>query len=461
MSQAADFVRDGRLPDIEYRTDAPEEIVCPRVTHRDGMNVVYLHNERDADHQGFVPVADFLQRLARREPGLSATGYRANGRQTTISFNKAGRVTLSARLQSYLASLRTGRVFDEEAQALLDSFNAADNAHFVDWLPRYRDTLARVADALAGNRPEELFELIWKSQDNAVSNAGQGVMGFEAADRLRDKLVDVISDIAADGSAAAFDAIIGRFEQWRANGELASVPRLLVARAFAAIHPDRFHTTVDAAKQDRIIPWFEEHTGLVVPAGNWAAKAEALVAHLQRSGEFNDDRERRNMFPWFVFQQVRDAGGRIPFRPGHKSRAPSGLVKSPEQQREINYRQNLIQDRLVALLRAKHGPDAVGTEHATGTGGFADALVQHKDGSRELYEIKPAGSAREAVRQALGQLLEYAYRRNGLQPKAMHVVSDAPMDAVTGEYLRTLESRFGLKLMYLQIELEPDQEGVS
>ncbi len=109
MSQVSGFVCDGRLPDIEYRTDAPEELVSPRVTHRDGVAVVYIHKERDADHRGFVPVADFLQRLAEREPGLAATGYRANGRQTTISFNKADRVTLSSRLQAHLSSLTAPR----------------------------------------------------------------------------------------------------------------------------------------------------------------------------------------------------------------------------------------------------------------------------------------------------------------------------------------------------------------
>ena len=69
MSQATDFVRDGRLPDIEYRTDAPEEVVCPRVTEHDGVAVVYLHNERDVGHRGFVPVAEFLQRLATDNRG--------------------------------------------------------------------------------------------------------------------------------------------------------------------------------------------------------------------------------------------------------------------------------------------------------------------------------------------------------------------------------------------------------
>src|SRR5690606_33424127 len=109
LMRAEDFIASDRLPDIEYRTNAPEEIVCPRVTRRDGAPVVYLHNERDAAHKGFVPVPEFLCRLAKREPNLACTGYRANGRQTTISFNKDDRVTLSPRLQAWLSTLTTPR----------------------------------------------------------------------------------------------------------------------------------------------------------------------------------------------------------------------------------------------------------------------------------------------------------------------------------------------------------------
>lgn len=109
MSHADDFIRNGCLPDIEYHTEKLEEVVCPRVATHDGVAVVYLHNERDAPDRGFLPVADFLKRLARREPNLAVTGYRANGRQTTISFNKDDRVTLSPRLQAYLSTLAAPR----------------------------------------------------------------------------------------------------------------------------------------------------------------------------------------------------------------------------------------------------------------------------------------------------------------------------------------------------------------
>jgi hypothetical protein len=137
-------------------------------------------------------------------------------------------------------------------------------------------------------------------------------------------------------------------------------------------------------------------------------------------------------------------------------------MESQAQRRTVEYRQNRIQDRLVEMLRDQYGHDAVATEHSTGTGGRADALLQHRDGPRELFEIKPAASAREAVRQAVGQLLEYSYRRNGLKPTALHVVSDAAPDEITQEYLGELETRFGLKLTYLQIESsESDEMGTA
>ncbi len=109
MSRVEDFIRADRLPDIVYRTVAPEEGVCPRISFRAGVACVYMHNERAAPHKGFVPVAEFLRRLARGESNLAVTGYRANGRQTTVSFNRAERVTLSARLQAHLSTLRAPR----------------------------------------------------------------------------------------------------------------------------------------------------------------------------------------------------------------------------------------------------------------------------------------------------------------------------------------------------------------
>jgi len=70
MNHLNDFIRDGQLPDIAYRTDAPEDVVHPLAIWREGVPLVYLHDERSRSHKGFIPVAEFLQHLAGRELGI-------------------------------------------------------------------------------------------------------------------------------------------------------------------------------------------------------------------------------------------------------------------------------------------------------------------------------------------------------------------------------------------------------
>lgn len=99
MSRFDHLMQMGMLPDISYRTDPPEEVVHPRVMSSDTGYTVYLNKE----HQ---PLEVCFRRLATGEAGLRVAAYRNNGRQTTISFNKHERVTLSPRLLQILAELR-------------------------------------------------------------------------------------------------------------------------------------------------------------------------------------------------------------------------------------------------------------------------------------------------------------------------------------------------------------------
>lgn len=168
MSLASALIHSGCLPDIEYRTVAPEEIICPRVTTRDGVPVVYMHGERDAPHKGFVPVADFLRRLAQREPYLAVTGYRASGKQTTISFNKADRVTLSPRLQAFLHSLTSTR----------DSKSAAVVAFLANLAPLYmheeHDGLWCARSMVDGTLLLPVDETEWEEERGRVMAHWQG-----------------------------------------------------------------------------------------------------------------------------------------------------------------------------------------------------------------------------------------------------------------------------------------------
>ena len=177
MTCAEDFIVDGRLPGIAYRTIAPEEVVHPRVTARDGVPVVYMHNERDEDHQGFVPVDVFLRRLARRERGLAVTGYRSNGRQTTISFNKSHHVTLSPQIEMYLSSLRAHR----------DSKSASVVRFLASLMPLYAD---EVHDDIRCARSLQDGTLIWPVDESEWDEERGTLRVHWHGDPQRESLVD-------------------------------------------------------------------------------------------------------------------------------------------------------------------------------------------------------------------------------------------------------------------------------
>jgi hypothetical protein len=229
------------------------------------------------------------------------------------------------------------------------------------------------------------------------------------------------------------------------------VPRLLIARAFAAIHPDLYHTTVDNSSHDEVLIWFERHTGFAYKMANgWAEKAHALVVHIDQLKVFDKDVLGRNIFPWFVIDQLRARNpGRV--RPGHRPRAESSFAHLPAQEREIALRHNVLLTKLYAQLVEEFEESQVFTEYPTGTGGYADAVVRFPDGQSFVYELKIASTASLVVRQAMGQLLDYGYRGEGLKPKGLIAVGEPTLDSGMQIYLERLQSQFGLNIQYRQV----------
>jgi hypothetical protein len=340
---------------------------------------------------------------------------------------------------------------DGEALAFLSGFQDTNTWFHVRWLPRYRKVTEEIALALAADRPEDVFDTFWKTPENGISAAGPGQLAFDAVDRMHAEFLQVIRDIQADGTPENYERIVERFEGWRGQGRIYMVPRLLIARAFASIHPRRYHTTVDAGNQNRALPWFVEHTGFVMPpSSSWAQRAAALVAHLDRLKIF-DDPLSRNVFPWFVVEQLEARDSPKAPSAGYSPRPASAFADLPASRREICLRHNVLQAALFAQLSAAFGHGRVWIEHPTGTGGYADALVRCADGRCLLYEIKVAGTAAQIVREALGQLLEYGFRSGGLEPSQLFIVGEAALDEDTGAFLARLRSQFHLDIDYLQI----------
>jgi len=340
---------------------------------------------------------------------------------------------------------------DNALSRMIQGFLDPDRWFLSEWLPRYEGTIRAVSRAITAGSIDEAVDAIWRQQDNNVSNAGQGVLASNEIDSQREFFRTMTRDIAGDPSPAAFAKILAAAEYERSAGHLSKVPRLLIARAFAAIAPDLYHTTVDSAKHERVIGWFEKHTAFRGTGGNWAHRAAELTRYLAGIPEFGDSALTRNIFPWFVFTQLDGKNGRPVFTPGHRKRlhATSGGARTEPQ--TINLRHNLLVENLHAALIDEHGEKTVGTEQPSGLGGFVDAVVKLSEQRFWIYEVKVSATASDAIRQALGQLLEYAFREGAWNPRKMFVVGEPALDAGSRKFLARLHSKFRLPIEYRQI----------
>ena len=134
-----------------------------------------------------------------------------------------------------------------------------------------------------------------------------------------------------------------------------------------------------------------------------------------------------------------------------------GKTRTVVQQRarliDVSLRHREIQRALHDEMIRQHGPDAVRHEHPTVLGGRVDLRVVENGARIVYYEVKTAATARGSIREALGQLLEYAHWPGAEPVHELVVASDRPLDAGAAAWLGELEERYGLALRYYEVEL--------
>ena len=86
-----------------------------------------------------------------------------------------------------------------------------------------------------------------------------------------------------------------------------------------------------------------------------------------------------------------------------------------------------MQQSLYRSLVAVHGAGKVSCEAETSSGRPADIIVALLEGY-ELFEIKTALAPRDCVREAVGQLLEYAYWPGSPDFTGLCIVGPSPLD---------------------------------
>jgi hypothetical protein len=167
-----------------------------------------------------------------------------------------------------------------------------------------------------------------------------------------------------------------------------------------------------------------------------------------------------------VYEYVEGAPGEFPdltdggfkFTPGHTHRASRTTSSTSPSIIEVSLRHNEIEDELVEALRAEFGPQCVGSEHPTGTGGVADVLVS-RGAVFDIYEIKIGSTARSCIRQAVGQLFDYGYWPGSVPLGQLVVVGEPPLDDEALEFLDRLQTGHRLPVSYRQVVVSRSAVG--
>ena len=142
------------------------------------------------------------------------------------------------------------------------------------------------------------------------------------------------------------------------------------------------------------------------------------------------------------------------FQPGHRARKEGSVpVKASLEDTSASLLHNELQTNLYKELCGIHGADNVGTEIPTGSSTSIDAVVSTPSGYI-FYEIKTGGSMRLSIREALPQLLEYAYWHE-TPPQVSKLIIAAPAEVTSdGEvYLERLREKHALPVTYEQLSL--------
>ena len=140
------------------------------------------------------------------------------------------------------------------------------------------------------------------------------------------------------------------------------------------------------------------------------------------------------------------------FRPGWRPKPISTTGERDSGPYEIKLGHNDMQRRLFDKLVSEYGEERVGTEISSGNGMYIDVVVRQDTSSFIFYEIKTAREPRICIREALGQLLEYAYWGDQARsPTDLVVVGPSAIDKLGQEYLSKVRQHFHIPLRYYHL----------
>ena len=123
-------------------------------------------------------------------------------------------------------------------------------------------------------------------------------------------------------------------------------------------------------------------------------------------------------------------------------RAEDERTRAAQEGSVVSPRHIRLQNRLYDFLCKKHGDGKVHYERD-----FVDLSVEHSDGT-VFFEIKMETTAKHCIRQAMGQLIEYAHYPESSKAARLIVVGDAPPTDEDRSYLLFLRRTYDIPIFY-------------
>ncbi|WP_441255670.1 hypothetical protein [Tardiphaga sp. 285_C5_N1_2] len=146
-------------------------------------------------------------------------------------------------------------------------------------------------------------------------------------------------------------------------------------------------------------------------------------------------------------------GNGFVFQAGCTEKASATKASLVERELNINLRHTLLQAALCDRLIKQYGAENVADEHASGLGSKIDVVLRRSAKEFWYYEIKTALSPRACIREALGQVMEYAYWPHANEAARLVICGETALDDDGATYLETLQQRFRLPVAYEQIDI--------
>lgn len=141
------------------------------------------------------------------------------------------------------------------------------------------------------------------------------------------------------------------------------------------------------------------------------------------------------------------------FQRGHNEGKKSKITSYEQHDKSVNLLHNAMQTTIYNQFVREFGKGNVGTENHVGQGNRIDLVIKHEN-SYSFYEIKTDNSVRKCIREALGQLVEYAHFYDDITIEKLVVVSHSQANNKVLSYLSKIREKYNIPLYYQHFDIQ-------